>query len=122
MLKLKMLDYSAVLLSLAVFIIFSINIYSGVEKAASVRIEAGGKIYLYPLDRDRIIKVEGPAGITVVHIENNTVYIHDSPCPDKLCILAGKLDETGQWAACLPNRVFVSVEGKADEKIDDLNY
>ncbi len=43
-----------------------------------MRIEAGGKIYLYPLDRDRIIEVEGPIGITEVHIENNLVYIHDS--------------------------------------------
>ena len=120
--KLKPVDYAAVILSAAVIIIFSIHIYSGRNEAAVVKIECCGKVWLYPLDRERQLNVEGPIGTTEIHIENNSVYIHDSPCPDKLCVLAGKLDKTGQWAACLPNRVFVSIEGSDDEEIDDLNY
>ena len=120
--KLKLFDYTAVILSAAVVIIFSIYIYSDRNEPAVVKIECCGKVWLYQLDADRELHIEGPIGITEIHIENNSVYIHDSPCPDKLCVLAGKLDKTGQWAACLPNRVFVSIEGSEDEEIDELNY
>ncbi len=120
--KVRKLDYAALLFSLTVIVLFSYNIYSGQGEAFSVKVESEGREWIYPLDRDRIIRVEGPIGITEIHIENNSVYIHDSPCPDKLCVMAGKLDRTGQWAACLPNRIFVSIEGNQDDEIDDLNY
>ncbi len=120
--KLKKLDYAAILLSASVIIIFSVNVYSNRNKASFVKIESNGREFLYPLSRERNIKVKGAIGITEIHIENKTVYIYDSPCPDKLCVLAGKLYKTGQWAACLPNRVFVSIEGGREVEIDDLNY
>ena len=122
MLNFKKLDFAALLLSISVITVFSVYVYSGNSKAASVRIEAGGRVWIYPLDEDRELSIEGPIGITLILITDNTAYIKDSPCPDKLCILAGKLDKTGQWAACLPNRVFVSIEGSENEDIDDLNY
>jgi hypothetical protein len=35
----------------------------------------------------------------------------------------GPVSEAGQWAACMPNRVFISIEGgKPDEEIDILSY
>ena len=79
--KLKLLDYAAVILSTAVIIIFSIHIYSDRNEAAVVKIESSGRVWLYPIDIDRQLMIEGPIGITEIHIENNSVYIHDSPLP-----------------------------------------
>ena len=48
----------------------------------------------------------------------------DSPCRDKLCVLEGAFSKPGKWAACLPNRVFVSIKGikTEDTPIDDTSY
>ena len=122
MLKVKKLDYVSVILSLLIISVFSVFVYSNNNRDPVVKIESGGKVWIYPLNEDRKIRINGPLGFTIIQIKDNKAYIADSPCPDKLCILAGKLDKSGQWAACLPNRVFLAIEGNEDEEIDDLNY
>ena len=122
MLRLKKFDYIAILLSLTVIVIIAFSVYSGNYKDPVVKIESQGKVWIYPLDKDRIEEFEGPLGKTVVEISDNHVHITDSPCPDKLCIQAGILEKPGDWAACLPNRIIVTIEGSENEEIDDLNY
>lgn len=68
----------------------------------------------YPLADDRAVVVAGPIGENVIHIHDGAVHMHDSPCRDKLCIAMGGIDRPGQWIACLPNRVFVQILGRAD--------
>jgi hypothetical protein len=122
MFKVKNLDYASVILSVLVISVFAVFVYSNGNTDPIVKIESGGKVWIYPLDENRELRIKGPLGFTIIQIMDNNAYIVDSPCPDKLCILAGKLDKTGQWAACLPNRVFLAIEGTEDEEIDDLNY
>lgn len=99
-----------------VFVVFSLFIFSvfafssDVQGEAVVVIESEDGTFLYPIDTDRDIAVAGPLGDTHVRIENNSVRIVESPCPDKLCIAMGRIDSNGQWVACLPNRVFVRVK------------
>jgi hypothetical protein len=58
-------------------------------------------------------------GDTLVEIRGKAVFIEASPCRNKTCIAAGSIDKPGQWLACLPNEVFVSIEGRrADEGLD----
>lgn len=47
--------------------------------------------------------------------EPGCIYFSSSPCPDKLCIEAGKLKKAGDVAACLPCRVLISVSAKSAE-------
>ncbi|HHV42576.1 MAG TPA: hypothetical protein GXX72_07025 [Clostridiaceae bacterium] len=42
-----------------------------------------------------------------------------SSCPDKICIKSGKLSGTGEWAACLPNRVLLRIIGNDSEQNPD---
>ena len=79
--------------------------------------------WVYPLSTDREVRVAGPLGDTVVEIRGKAVRIVASPCPNKTCIAAGAIDRPGQWLACLPNQVFVSVEGRrSDGGIDASAY
>ncbi|MFW5686294.1 MAG: NusG domain II-containing protein, partial [Spirochaetota bacterium] len=102
-------------LSIATVVAASLFAYGGRAQASEVSIENDEGVFLYPLDQDREIAVRGPLGNTIVEIEDGRVHVHESPCRDKICIAAGWLSDTGQWTACLPNRVFVRVEGGESE-------
>ena len=115
--KMKPLDVAAIALSLAVVAGFSVAAYGG-GNAGQVVIEASGTRYRFPLTTDRIEHFAGPRGDTVVEIRGGTVRVLDSPCPDRTCVASGAISRTGQFIACLPNRVTVTLEGR-DEPLTD---
>ena len=81
----------------------------------SVLVEVSGKpVYILPLDKNRILSVEGPAGNTTIEIKDHAVRITDSPCSNKLCIKHGWI--TSGSIVCLPNRVVVTVGNKDKQK------
>jgi len=59
----------------------------------------------------REIAVAGPLGETRVLVEPDGVRVLESPCPQKLCIAAGKITRDGEVVACLPNRVALRLLG-----------
>jgi hypothetical protein len=87
-----------------------------------VVIEASGSTWIYPLDRDRREPVHGPLGDTIVVIKDGKAYVEDSPCKNKLCVHMPPVSKPGQWIACLPNGVFVRVEGRAEQETDETSY
>jgi len=82
-------------------------------KGSDVIIEIGGKTaYTFALDTDRTFSVPGPLGVTIVEIKGRKVRVKEAHCHNRLCEKQG-------WVArgaivCLPNRVVISVGGKAD--------
>lgn len=58
-------------------------------------------------ETNNILMIEGPLGITEVHIHQGKVWVSSSPCPDKVCIHMGKIPDNGGFIACLPNRVII---------------
>ena len=107
--KLKPLDIAAIVLSLAAVAAFSVAAYGGGE-AGQVVVEASGTRYRFPLSTDRLERFAGPRGDTIVEISGGTVRVVDSPCPDKICVAAGSISRAGQFIACLPNRVSITLE------------
>jgi len=83
-------------------------------KGSDVIIEIAGKTaYTFALDTDRTFPVPGPLGVTVVEIKGRKVRVKEAHCPNRLCEKQG-------WVArgaivCLPNRIVISVGGKADD-------
>ena len=120
--KLKIFDYFYIILTLAVISFVSVYAYSGNGTADSVVIEASGESYIYMLDTDRTIEVQGPLGITIVKISDSEVYVEDSPCRDKLCVLASPLHNAGEWNACMPNKVFIRIPESRDQEVDSLSF
>jgi hypothetical protein len=109
------LDYLALALSIVLVVGAGLFAYGNGVTASEVSIQSDGGTFLYPLDQPRRVAVPGPLGDTWVRIEDGHARVDDSPCRDKICIAAGVLRLTGEWTACLPNRVFVRVEGADDE-------
>jgi hypothetical protein len=119
--KVKALDVAAIVVSLAVVGAFALGAWGG-GPPAQVVVEASGTRFRYPLAQDRVERVAGPLGDTVVEIRGGRVRVIDSPCPDKLCVAAGEVTRQGQFVACLPNRVSVSPEGRDETGVDGTAF
>jgi hypothetical protein len=86
-----------------------------IPQSKSVLVEVNGKpVYILPLDKNRTLSVEGPAGNTTIEIKDRKVRITDSPCRNKLCVKQGWINSGS--IVCLPNRVIVTVGNKDRQK------
>ena len=123
-LRLKPLDWLVLAACSALVAFSAASVYSGGDSELRVVVNGeGGEEWIYPLDKDREIPVQGPLGTTLVEIHEGHVHIADSPCPNKTCVAAGSVSLPGQWVACLPNSVFVRVEGSSsDDAVDAGAY
>ncbi len=45
---------------------------------------------------------------------DGSISFEESDCPDKICIESGKLHLAGQYAACLPNLIYVKIVSEED--------
>jgi hypothetical protein len=107
-----------VLLILAGLTVFSvIPLYSRTGSARRLTIKSEGRNWVFPLDAEETVIAAGPLGNTVVEMKNGRARIVSSPCQNQICIAAGPVHSHGQWIACLPNRVMVSVS-RGDGEVD----
>jgi hypothetical protein len=73
---------------------------------------ADGEWLLQPAEPQEV-SVAGPLGINRVQVVNGGVRVVAAPCANQICVQTGHVSRPGQWIACLPNRVFVSIETAA---------
>ncbi len=78
--------------------------------AQTVVITAPGYEQSFPLDRDAEIELEH----LTVHIQGGKVWVSDSDCADKTCVLTGKIKSGGQSIVCLPSGVVITIDGSSD--------
>jgi len=108
---LKPLDVMVIMLGIVLTVAIGGAVYSGEKTSSRVIIRGMEKTWIYPLDAEVQVNVAGSLGETVIRLHNGQAMIVSSPCSAQTCVAAGELSKNGQWAACLPNRVFVLVEG-----------
>ncbi len=119
--KLRVLDYAAIAVSIAAVAVFSLYAYSG-RSGSELVIESAGSTWIYTLDETRTVAIRGPLGETIIQIGGGKAAVADSPCPDKLCVHAGPIASPGQWVACLPNAVMIRIGGAKAEELDDVSF
>jgi hypothetical protein len=90
-------------------------VYGHSRDAGQVIVRGEGETWVFPLDAEERVGVAGPLGETVVEISGGRSRVLSSPCANQTCVAAGQLSRQGQWAACLPNKVFVYIEGTGDD-------
>lgn len=117
-LKIKPLDILIFCLGIAA-IVFSFKILGkskGSEKYLVVA--AYESEYIYPLNKDASLEFEGIEGISKIEIKDGKAFFTDSCCPNKTCVQCTPISSNNEWTACLPNQVFIRVEGGTSE--DDV--
>jgi len=119
-LPLKMLDVIMILIALALTGYSAFAVYAKPRSSTQVLIEGSGRRWVFPLDADETIPVPGPLGETVVRIHDHEAWVERSPCGNQACVAAGHVNAQGEWVACLPNNVFLMIEG-TDEFKNDLD-
>ena len=51
-------------------------------------------------------------------IKDNQIRFIESDCSDKVCVNEGFISKNGDFAACLPNNVVISIENLVDNDVD----
>lgn len=105
-------DLVAVGIAVVVVSTLSVAVYAGeATDADHVSIKAQGTEYLYSLNERHTEEYEGPLGSTVVQIADGSVWVEEDPGPLQICVKKGRISRAGEWLACLPNKVFIRIDG-----------
>jgi hypothetical protein len=118
----KPFDFVVLGFSLALTVFSGFMIYPASRSAARVRIQGTGRSWVFPVDAEELVTVPGPLGDTVVEIRGGMTRVLSSPCDNQTCVAAGHIHGRGQWVACLPNQVFVAIEGSQDAPVDAASW
>ena len=118
----RLLDYIIFSVTLSIIGIFSFNAYGKAQDPAEVRITSPETAWIYPLHNDSAFSVPGILGPMDIEIQNGEVRVLASPCREKICIQTGSISRTGAWIACVPNRIFLEIEGREDDETDTDSF
>ena len=121
-LRIKTLDIIIILLAagLTLFSAFSAYVKPRGQLQALIRGQDGE--WLFSLDAEETVTVRGPLGDTVIQIHENRAVVKSSPCENQTCVSSGSVARQGQWAACLPNKVLLMVQGTDDDELDAYTW
>lgn len=119
--RLKVFDWASILLAVLLISITSIFAFANQENPGTVLVQIRGVDYRYSLDRKRIISPKIPGECTI-SIAESKVSVVESECPERICVRRGEIGKVGEWIACVPHRVFISIDGIEQTSIDDISY
>jgi hypothetical protein len=96
-------------------------IYRNPGGGSRIVLRGPGKSWVYPQNQNtaELVSVAGPLGDTVVELRDGRARILSSPCANQLCAASGAIHARGQWIACLPNQVLVTVEAADSKDAED---
>jgi hypothetical protein len=117
----KPLDFGAIGLALSITLLTAAYLYARRGAETRILIAGEGEQWIFPQDAEELVTVPGPLGDTVVQLEHGKVRVISSPCMNQTCVAAGAIQTHGQWIACLPNQVLVSIEKSGTEGAADAS-
>ncbi len=110
--RIRFFDVIILVIIISFITLTALFIYSSDNSALYLSVRTPKGDWIYPMNTDISFVVEGETGPVSIKIENNEAFVVSSTCSNKTCITAPKLKNYGDWNACLPNKVFLSVEKK----------
>ena len=114
-LPVKLPDIVIILLALALTGFSAFSVYVKPRDTSHVMIQGMSQTWVFPLSAEETVSVPGPLGTTVVRIHENRAWVESSPCENQTCVGMGHIWLQGAWVACLPNNVFLMIEGSDEQ-------
>lgn len=115
-------DKVVIAAGLALVVALYAAFWTGNEAGEEVRVLVDGhERERLSLSQDRHLDIDGVRGPSTVEIKDGRVRFIASPCQGKQCIHSGWLNHSGEFAACLPNRVSLYVVG-GEARFDTINF
>ncbi len=107
---------SVLVLSLLLFIP---NLFNNNDLIATVYVD-GETVEEIDLGKVGTAYTFSPKDGTEITVEKDRICFSSACCKDELCLESGWLNKKGQTAACLPERVVISIKGT--DKTDMMTY
>jgi hypothetical protein len=114
----KFIDVLIILIAAGVSFYSAYNAYIKPSGQAQILIRGQGGEWTFPVNAEETVIVAGPLGDTVVKIHENRAWVESSPCENQTCVASGHISRQGQWAACLPNKVLLMIQGTGGGDVD----
>lgn len=73
------------------------------------------------LTPDRLLRITGPLGESVVEVKDGRTRFLSSPCLNQVCVHSGWLSGAVSITACLPNRISLTLVGQ-HPRFDAINF
>ncbi len=64
--------------------------------------------------------LQGKRGLCVLRIQNGKIRMEKSNCPLKICQHQGWISKPGEMILCIPNQVYVRIEGNIENHLDAI--
>lgn len=96
---------------------------SGQRQGTTLVVEARGSVKeSYPLSEARMIRIEGPLGVTEIEIAAEGARVVRAPCRNEICVRAGWIRRAGEVTVCIPNQVLLRLEGpRSGSRLDGVS-
>ncbi len=121
-------DIILIVVLLAVSLVFGVglNFYkkSNTQNQPMARVTIDGNEYgIYPLNEDRIEKIELSNGsYNVLEIKDGAARIIEASCPDQICVMHSHIEYSHEAIVCLPNKVVVEIINGEENDIDGSTH
>jgi hypothetical protein len=116
---LKILDYSILAAAVLITGAISLGIYAERGGGSRFVIQGPSGRWVYSSDAGGVFAVPGPLGDTMIELKEGRARVLSSPCANQSCVSSGAIHAHGQWIACLPNRVMISLDSPSREDSPD---
>lgn len=98
------------------------NLWGNGSRGEFARIQVGNETpQVISLQQDQRFRFHGPLGTSVIEVHDGRIRFVESPCTGKQCIHSGWLGSDGEFAACLPNLISITVSGR-NPRFDSINF
>jgi len=98
------------------------RMWTGNVNAGYLQIQAGNdEPITEELSPNRTLHIHGPLGDSIIAVSHGRARFVSSPCRGQVCVQTGWLQTTGDLAACLPNRISLSLLGQ-HPRFDTINF
>lgn len=114
----KWCDAVVFIVALAITVASAFAAYRRPQNQEHLSVTAPDGQYVYPLNKNRTVEVRGNIGVSIIEITDGSARFISSPCDNKVCVSQGLLNGSFDFAACLPNGIFIIIEGAEDEGFD----
>lgn len=116
----RITPFDIILIILASALVLFLSLRNIGSKSDYVKVECNGTDYKYSLQNDQKIILQGAIGPLTLVINNGKASITESTCKNQICVHMAPINRSGEFIACVPNKVLITVEGNENLEADDV--
>jgi len=108
--KRSVTKWDVILISVLIFITVFLHIKSYTTPIGDVfTVDSENSFVTYPLSEDAIIPIANNGYTIVITVENGTVSVTESSCPDHVCQKSHPISKEGSSIVCVPAKIVISI-------------